>query len=108
MHIREKRFCAPRASKSFALMSVAALLAWGLACISVVQIFPCNVISGCESVMEVQTRLMGLGLAGRIGRNYRLRNVLSRNYWLCNEEVLVVLGLESGLPWVSEIGLKDG
>jgi hypothetical protein len=108
MHIREKRFCAPRASKSFALMSVAALLAWGLACISVVQIFPCSVISGCESVMEVQTRLMGLGLAGRIGRNYRLRNVLSRNYWLCNEEVLVVLGLESGLSWVSEIGLRDG
>jgi hypothetical protein len=48
------------------------------------------------------------GLAGRIGRNYRLRNVLSRNYWLCNEEVLVVLGLESGLSWVSEIGLRDG
>jgi hypothetical protein len=51
---------------------------------------------------------MGLGLAGHIRRNYRLRNVLSRNYWLCNEEVLVVLGLESGLSWVSEIGLRDG
>jgi hypothetical protein len=36
------------------------------------------------------------GLAGRLGRNYRLRNVLTRRYWLCIREVLVVLGLAMG------------
>jgi hypothetical protein len=41
--------------------------------------------------------LEGTGeLAGRLGRNYRLRNVLSRRYWLCIGEVLVVLGLAMG------------
>jgi hypothetical protein len=35
-------------------------------------------------------------LAGRLGRNYPLRNVLSRCYWLCIREVLAVLGLAMG------------
>jgi hypothetical protein len=34
--------------------------------------------------------------AGRLGRNYPLRNVLSRSYWLCIREALVVLKLAMG------------